>query len=136
LDKREVMRTIQTLADSAVFDPTGTRLATTRRNEGLADVWDVRTGQRLVTLSGHTGLILDVAFSPDGSLLTTASQDGTVRLWNAESGSQTLVLRGHKGAVNTVVFSPDAAQLVSVSGDGTSISTTSSRSRPESSRAR
>jgi WD40 repeat protein len=118
-EQREVVRTIETLADSAVFDPTGTRLATTGRVDGLADIWDARTGQRLVTFAGHTGLIYDVAFSPDGSRLATAGLDGTVRQWDVESGSQTLVLRGHNGLVSAVAFSPDATKLASVSGEGT-----------------
>jgi WD40 repeat protein/DNA-binding SARP family transcriptional activator len=118
-EQAETVKTIETHADSAVFDPTGTRLATTGRVEGVADIWDARSGQRLVSMTGHKGLIGDVVFSPDGSRLATAGQDGTVRLWDAESGSQTLVLRGHIGMVSTVVFSPDGSKLASVSADGT-----------------
>jgi WD40 repeat protein len=61
----------------------------TASEDGTAKVWDISTvletgattGQELLTLSGHTRGLLDVAFSPDGKYLATSSQDGTVRLY-------------------------------------------------------
>src|SRR5262249_32252727 len=74
---------------SLAYSPGGTRLAMASL-EGLLELWDARTGQRLDTLKGHRGYVRIVAFSPDGSSLASAGGDGTVRVWStagrADSG--------------------------------------------------
>jgi WD40 repeat protein/tetratricopeptide (TPR) repeat protein len=72
-----------------------------------------------LTLSGHTAMVVGVAFSPDGTRLATASYDRTAMVWHASSRRELLTLAGHTEAVNGVAFSPDGARLATASDDRT-----------------
>ena len=82
-------------------------------------VWDVATGQRKMTLAGHTGWVADLAFSPDGSTLASASTDGSVRLWDAATRHHKMTLTGPTAPVVSVAFSADSARLTSWEDDKT-----------------
>ncbi|MFG3384398.1 WD40 repeat domain-containing protein, partial [Streptomyces sp. NPDC047999] len=61
-----------------------TLLATGDEN-GTVRLWDPATRQPTgEPLTGHTGWVLAMAFSPDGTLLATAG--GMVRLWATPTG--------------------------------------------------
>jgi WD40 repeat protein len=73
-------------------------------------------------LTGHTGPVTSVAFSPNGHTLATGSEDATARLWNVTDSTHPIPLGqlvGHTGPVASVAFSPDGHTLATSSDDKT-----------------
>ena len=54
---------------------------------GLVQVYSVKAGNRILSLSGMQGPIYAIAFKPDGSTIAAAGYDGMIRLFDARSGS-------------------------------------------------
>jgi basic membrane protein A and related proteins len=96
-------------------------------NLGFVNLYDlemwIQTGDGgenpLANIHGHTGMVLDLAFSPDGEYLATAGADGLVRVWEMPRGEEALVLQGHHREVMGVAYSPDGKYIGTSSLDGT-----------------
>ena len=69
----------------------------------------------VLTLTGHTGRVTAVAYSPSGAFIATGGQDHTVRLWRAETGKLLHTLEGHEDQVLSLAFRPDSYLLASTS---------------------
>ncbi|MCB8944991.1 MAG: protein kinase [Ardenticatenaceae bacterium] len=52
------------------------------RDNGIPELWDVVTGERVLTLAGHEVTVDAVAFSADSSRLVTADFGGQVQVWD------------------------------------------------------
>lgn len=117
---------------SAKFSPDGTRIAT-GGYDTFVMVWnpddvepvDIQSrvdGSRVpaagfLKLSGHTGPVRSVAFSPNGELILSGAEDNSLRLWDASSGTPLKSLRGHGSAIRSCAFSPDGKWVLSGSKD-------------------
>ena len=68
---------------------------------------------------GHSGSVLDVTFSQDGTKAATCGEDRTIRLWDVATGRELRRFEGHTDEVTAVAFTPDGKRLLSGSRDRT-----------------
>jgi ribosome assembly protein 4 len=130
---------------TTAFNPANSSRMASGSGDNTARIWDCDTGTPFTTLKGHTGWVLAVSYSPDGSLLATGSYDRTVRIWDAKTGkpfggstssettasskikkdtSDGVVLKGHTGYITSLAWepyhlqAPNRPRLASASKDG------------------
>jgi WD40 repeat protein len=105
----------------AAVSPGGALLATIADDgpeSGTVRIWDAGAGAPRATLAGHDRgwAVIDVAFSPDGTLVATGSMDWTARIWDTRAGTLLTTLTCEE-TVYIVAFSPEGALLATVSTD-------------------
>jgi hypothetical protein len=96
-------------------------------DDGLAQIWSMDNPQaEPVSLAGHIGPVIDVAFDPQGRWLATGGgTDNTAQLWDISSLSSAdagksrtdSVSLPHVESVGAVAFSPDGLWLATGSFD-------------------
>ncbi len=95
------------------FSPDGKTLAS-GEGEDL-HLWDVESGERKLSITGHTRGVAGMAISPNGNLLATSSWDN-IHLWNPSTGEykQMIYGRGRHSLHFDLVFRPDGNTLASL----------------------
>jgi WD40 repeat protein/serine/threonine protein kinase len=98
-----------------VWSPDGTQILVTYEN-GAAVIWDVETGNPILTFSEHRGAV-DGQWSPDGTLIaSTDFENQLAKIWDSETG-EVLMSFSVPGAPLTIGWSPDGKHVI-VTGDG------------------
>jgi WD40 repeat protein len=103
------------------FHPDGSRIAvanTRGSNEGWVSIWDVVTGELILTLPNQNAFVNSVSFGPDGAHILTTSDDQTIRIWDANNGENLQTFFGQTINVTNAVYSPDGTRIASVIGNG------------------
>jgi WD40 repeat protein len=86
--------------------PDGSTLAVASGNQVLRlDTATLRL--RGPALRGHSGNVMDLEFSHDGSMLLSASTDRTAIVWDTVTGARLNTLAGHRDQVWGAGFAPD-----------------------------
>lgn len=88
-------------------------------SDGAIQIWDLRSGRLLSTLTGHTGAIARCAVTADGRRLVSASADTTLKVWDLMTGHALITLAGHAATVESCAIVPGSRRVVSASADAT-----------------
>lgn len=135
--------------NALAWSPDGTRMAsgkgqillgwgdeaTQMREDGVVEVWDVATGNTLVTFGDHSIRVLAVAWSPDRSIIAFGgggyslpliadptlrlAHSPTIQIWDVSTRSRLFTYRGHTASVSAIAWSPDGLRIASGSKDQT-----------------
>ena len=94
--------------------------------DGTIILWDIETRQEIRRLPGHSDVVRDVSFSPDGSTAVSggfvgSSEDaitnpGELILWDLDQGQEIRRFSGHPSGVQEAVFTPDGRKILAASG--------------------
>jgi hypothetical protein len=97
---------------TSTVNPTGTQVLSGHRS-GQLRLWNIETGQCLMTVQGHSSPVSSVKMSPDGRIGISGSKDMTIKGWDLESGTCLWVLEAHQSMVSSVAISPDGTLIAS-----------------------
>jgi WD40 repeat protein/serine/threonine protein kinase len=86
--------------------------------DNVASLWDLVSGEKVLTFEGHHDSIRSVVIGPDDRWALTASDDDRLILWDLGTGEMILQLAAHSSDVLDVVFSPDGRSAISTARDG------------------
>ena len=82
-------------------------------------LWSLQTGQLIDIVSGHTGPISSVSFSPLTGQLASSSWDKSVRVWDVYSRDVSSESLEHSSEVLAMTYSPDGKSIAATTLNGT-----------------
>jgi len=88
-------------------------------DEGMVQIFHVRSGNCLQTLSGHTAAVSAVTFSINNQYAISGDKSNEIRVWDLQRGICVQTLSGHQGGISCLHTLPNDRLLVSGSEDKT-----------------
>lgn len=117
----EVRQHFDTLTDDAfrlAMGPDGTTAMAGSYYSNSAVLWNLKSGQRITTMTGHSEGVNALALSPDGSRALSGSYDDSLILWYLPGGHPVARLNGHDSDVLDLAISPDGSFALSSEQNG------------------
>jgi WD40 repeat protein len=100
-----------------VFLPDAAHLASLSGDLVLS-LWDIKSGEKVNTLTEPGARVYNVAFSPNGNQLAVGNPDNTIGVWDVKNGQLLQTLSKRKSFVMKVAFSPDGFLLATGGAEG------------------
>jgi WD40 repeat protein len=98
------------------WSPDGTKILTTHGG-AIVVIWDVATGERLLTFTEHQSVGAVASWSPDGaSIVSEGFGETQLKIWDANTGEVSMSISLPSSAYE-FRWSPDGSQII-ISGDG------------------
>ncbi|MHC4398533.1 MAG: hypothetical protein ACYTG0_02525, partial [Planctomycetota bacterium] len=89
--------------------PDGMTLAAATHN--TIGLWDVPEGKLKRTMSGHSTVVEEMVFTPDGDAIVSGEDGGIIKWWNAGTGTLAKTLPQRPEWVGIIAFSPSAKTM-------------------------
>jgi len=103
--------------DILVADPQ--KIGITIQGQPWIGLYNLKTGEIMGSLQGHTGPVMALAITNDGHLAISASMDHTLRVWNLQTKQCQSILEGHNDCVHSVAITSNGDYAISASWDRT-----------------
>ena len=108
------------LASHPCFNHRGSRIVTFQRDnfrdDSLYDinVWDTKTGKRLLRFHDPAVQVALCSYSSDDSRIVVANRDGTATIWDANTGDKlsTFQVSEAEISIRSIAFSPDDSRII------------------------
>ncbi|CAH0041308.1 unnamed protein product [Clonostachys solani] len=112
---------------SVAFSPGNTRLAAAG-DSGIIALYDMKHGEHVANLTGHTSWITSVDWSDSGEFLLSGSMDGKVKVWSIERSACVATHSETDKALWTAKWLPKTgkSEMFCTAGANRSLSSTSS----------
>jgi WD40 repeat protein len=108
------------LVSAVAWSPDGQHLASSSWDATI-QLWETRSGNRILTYREHTKSVTTVAWSPDvhNPDLASGGYDQVVHVWKAITGEHIFTYKGHSSGVAAVAWSPQGKRVASGGYDQT-----------------